>query len=566
VYEFYVLSVGPPILLDAATEGIRKEMAHNAMNDEHMRTRAGFLTESSSAPSVQNEQMQMLPSPNVSLYIPNRLPVLTLAPPSAHQQFAVLQPPTTNHQTINLQQAHIPSAGNAYTAQDSLLNDQNYANQIGQQSLSQQQFLLSAAAAAPTSTPPSAPSSFANDSTNPIHQFLQAIQMMAAAMPTAQTSSSKDPDTKMAKNLDDLRANPTPVLPGVDNRCDILHEARFMGGPVCSLQKQWLGARKKHGLNGITPLASYDFDSVGIAGCITSRGLFEMHNPANPHLKLKYFSSSNVGSAALSSRRITLADNDQAVDINESLRDLVHMADFKAALSVAFRAFSIVLPWNYSVAAIFGFMENSNYCAEKTQHWPDRAAELTAFVDYVFHSNSRRWVSEQPFLTSTDLRPIFESWIGSRPAGRTVATGSDSDSFPRNDSYPYRQRSKGKGWYNHKPHVLNDWKQHSGAPHTNTHGSYNHASSSGQSGQSAGQFYQNYGTASGSSGVSPQQNSQSSLGSDLCKRFNSGFCRNNSSNCTTGQNGSGYKLLHKCSYKKRDGRMCREDHPECKHR
>jgi hypothetical protein len=98
---------------------------------------------------------------------------------------------------------------------------------------------------------------------------------------------------------------------GLDNRCENLHGARFVGGAVCLLQKYWLDARERLGLASVTPFSGYNFETVGIAGSITSKGLWDMHNPAIPHLKLKYFSSSNVGSAFLSSRRNTLAENDQ---------------------------------------------------------------------------------------------------------------------------------------------------------------------------------------------------------------------------------------------------------------
>jgi hypothetical protein len=170
-------------------------------------------------------------------------------------------------------------------------------------------------------------------------------------MPTA-----KDPESKMAQAREQLRLNPTQVPAGLDDRCENLHKARFYGGAVGLLQDKWLKARELHGLEGVTPLASYDFDTVGKAGCITSKGLFNMHNPANPNLKLKHFSSTNVGSSSLSSRRLTLGDH--AVDINESFGELEHMADFKAALRVDMKAMTIVLPFNHSISAIESFMDS----------------------------------------------------------------------------------------------------------------------------------------------------------------------------------------------------------------
>jgi hypothetical protein len=43
-----------------------------------------------------------------------------------------------------------------------------------------------------------------------------------------------------------------------------------------------------------------------------------------------------------------------------------------------------------------------------------------------------------------------------------------------------------------------------------------------------------------------------------------GICKNPHNSCTTGSNGTGAKLLHLCSAKK-NGKTCREEHPEYKH-
>jgi hypothetical protein len=92
------------------------------------------------------------------------------------------------------------------------------------------------------------------------------------------------------------------------------------------------------------------------------------------------------------------------------------------------KAMTIVLPFNHSISAIESFMDSSVYCAEKTVHLSDkeRAQELTAFVDHVFHTNSRHWVAKQGFLTATDLVLVFQSWIGSRPAGCLAALAAST--------------------------------------------------------------------------------------------------------------------------------------------
>jgi len=480
---------------------VTRNIAAKIMQDEHLRSRGGFSHPSSIQPPLDNASIYNIPDPS-SNNIRN-----------------------TSQQKVNTSHFTAPSATAPPPPQQLHTTAQNRFNPAPPT------FQNVIPSCAPPANIPT--NQFAGFDPNSLGQFIQMVQFMANTASPQASASSRDPETKMAKNLEDLRANPVQFQAGLDDRCENLHDARFAGGAVCLLQKYWLDARERLGLAGVTPLSGYDFETVGIAGSITSKGLWEMHNPANPHLKLKYFSSSNVGSASLSSRRITLAENDQAVDINESLRDLVHMADFKAALGVVTKAMTIVLHWNHSVSAIHGFMENSNYCHDRTRSWPDRerASELTAFVDHIFHTNSRKWVAKQHFLSAPELRTAFESWLGSRPASRTslVAAAAPAAEAQLKTDGQKKQWTRAKNWYNNK-------------------------SGSGGSGNNNNFSSGNYSAGSSSSGP------------DLCKRYNAGFCKNAHDSCTTGANGSGSKLLHKCSYRSRNtGRVCKENHPECKH-
>jgi hypothetical protein len=140
---------------------------------------------------------------------------------------------------------------------------------------------------------------FANNSVNqptapqdlsPANQFAQMIQMLASGLNNTQQPSARDPETRMARALEELRANPVQVPAGIDDRFENLHIGRFLGGAVTNQQRKWLIARELYGLTGITPLTGYDLDTIGIAGCVTTRGILEIQNPANPNMKLKYFS------------------------------------------------------------------------------------------------------------------------------------------------------------------------------------------------------------------------------------------------------------------------------------
>jgi len=406
------------------------------------------------------------------------------------------------------------------------------------------------AAPPPTSSAPApANSSTSSGQQDPISLFFSMLQNACVAATSTQPSSQiKDPEARMAKALEELRACPVKVPEGLDDRDAVLHAARFLGGPTCSLQHQWLLAREIHGLDGVTPLSGYDTDALGISGCVTSRGWLEIHNPANPHLKLKYFSSSNVGSTALSSRRFTLADGENSVDINESFKELMHMEDLRSAVHTLMKAMSLALPWNYSVSALESFLFGSSYCADKTSHWPNRAKELSDFVDHVLHSNARRWTTRQPFLDATTLRPVFETWVASRPAGRLVPSDTEKEDQPKTESSSWFSSWKRRGNRGGKSSNNNS----NGSGGQSNSGSSSHGSSGG-------------GGGSGGGGLSTARDWSGSF-RDLCRRYNShSGCSNSHRNCTTGSNGSGSRLFHFCSFKKGPHKPCGGTHPEVKH-
>jgi hypothetical protein len=285
----------------------------------------------------------------------------------------------------------------------------------------------------------------------------------------------------------------------------------------------------------------------------------EIHNPANPHLKLKYFSSSNVGSTALSSRRLTLVEGDNSVDINESFRELLHMEDFKQAVHTMMKAMSLALPWNYTVSALESFLFGSTNCAEKTAGWPNRAKELSDFVDHVLHTNSKRWVSRQHFLDAVQLRPVFDTWMASRPAGRF--TPVESAAASNADYHKQSSFSKAKAGKSGK------FFAGGGGGYAVSYG----GGGGNFSAKSGGGHYAYSAPVPSSSGGGHQNASGGGAqwaGSfrDLCRRYNTNGCDNSHRHCTTGLNGSGTKLYHLCSFKKSNGKPCGGTHPESKHR
>ncbi len=132
----------------------------------------------------------------------------------------------------------------------------------------------------------------------PLAQFLQLIQQMCANSNIPSNQSPLDPVAKMAKALDDLRASPAVFEKGADNRRSFIHSTQFLAVPVCSLRQLWLLAGEVIRLGLFIALSGYDLGTLGQDGCVTTMGWQLIHDPAKSGLKLKFFSSANVGSSS----------------------------------------------------------------------------------------------------------------------------------------------------------------------------------------------------------------------------------------------------------------------------
>jgi hypothetical protein len=330
-------------------------------------------------------------------------------------------------------------------------------------------------------------------------------------------SNNLNPEARMAKALDELRASPTFFEAGSDDCSYALHPARFLAGPVCSVRQLWLTAREVIGLGPLVALSGYDLESLGLDGCVTTKGWQLIHDPANPGLKLKYFSSVNVGSSSLNTKRLTLTDGDSAIDVSDSLREILSLEDFKNALRTLSKAMHLALPWNHSINAIEGFMQATNFCAKELNSYSNRPHLLAVFTDHILNANSKRWVNKQEFLGAADLRPFYDQWAGSRSLNVLSARASDSvgtdDNQTRNKSSQQRRKGPYKDF------------QHSGG----------------------------------------KENADRKE-PEICRRYNAGTCPNSHRDCTSGHNGTGVKLLHLCSFEDRRGRVCRGKHAKPEHR
>jgi hypothetical protein len=118
---------------------------------------------------------------------------------------------------------------------------------------------------------------------------LSAMFQLNSAIAKDQKNTAKmNTNSKLAANARKMVAEPQKIAAGQDNRRDILHEARFIGGASCANIEMWQAARRIIGDKGVVPIGNYDLDSVGCGGSVTPRGWLALHNPASQELKLKF--------------------------------------------------------------------------------------------------------------------------------------------------------------------------------------------------------------------------------------------------------------------------------------
>ena len=257
-----------------------------------------------------------------------------------------------------------------------------------------------------------------------------------------ESNAMKKLSLEKGKNLEDkILANQDTMVPilvkeGFCNRREALHPARFLPAPICSAQELWLQAREVIGPAGIPPVANYDLASVGLSGYVTTRGWVEIHNPGSSSMALKLFSMANVNNKVAATRRISLANNEDTLEVGDSLKEVCDLQEFQRALRAAREAMAFALPWNHSVAALEGFLASSNFLAKPLGGKTNRVSILTNFVDHVFALNGDRWRNKQGFLTVLELSSLWSIWA----AGRVEA---DRESPPQGTGKQEQQEQQG---------------------------------------------------------------------------------------------------------------------------
>jgi hypothetical protein len=263
----------------------------------------------------------------------------------------------------------------------------------------------------------------------------EIFQLNAAMMKESKVAQKLQANARLTLNAQQLVANPVWVPAGADDRKNIHHKARFLGGTSCSAQSLWLQAREELGMNGVIPIGNYDLDSVGCGGCVTPRGWQVIHDPSSSELKLKLFHMPNVSSSSLASRKISLEDSGDSISVGDSLKEIADMEALRSALNTLREAMHSALPWNRSVSALCGFMNNTNFCAAELANNKQRAAILNEFLDYCLNRNALNWENKQPFLSADDLAHTWAAWRAKRSSFFVTADKTKKQDIkkPRDD-------------------------------------------------------------------------------------------------------------------------------------
>jgi hypothetical protein len=265
------------------------------------------------------------------------------------------------------------------------------------------------------------------------------VKLEATNLKMKEAERVRDVDERLAQNRAAASTHPKEIGPGLDDRCSILHEARFLPGAVCSTSKLWLAARQVLGLSGADPLANYDMASVGLGGQTTSKGWLEIANPSSTRMSIRAFNINNCGIKSSGS---------SGKDTKEDL-EFLEVAEFTVALRNIRVAMHMVHPWNMSIVALENFLLDNKMCHSDIGGLDKQSAILTRFCDYVLSENAAKWRDETPFLTYNDLVNTWRAFFSALPQSQLAKPKQDSkhaSGSNKQSSFNKQQSGKPRQW------------------------------------------------------------------------------------------------------------------------
>jgi len=249
-------------------------------------------------------------------------------------------------------------------------------------------------------------------------QFLQQrdvdelLRIESTSIRIREAERSRDTEDRLAMHKSNMLSKFYDVPAGKDNRCTVLHPARFLPGAACSAQKQFTTARQVIGLTSPPQLACYDMSSVGMGGFVTQRGWMELGTVGSHKMKIAHY---NINNAARSGRA------DQEADC-----EMKDVSEFVLAIRTLRSAAQFATPWNLSYLALENYFHQNEFCKEQLKNDDNLAKTLCQFSDFVLNENSNRCRDCSGFLTTGELDSYWSSFIGARPQIKAPAPSGSS--------------------------------------------------------------------------------------------------------------------------------------------
>lgn len=226
---------------------------------------------------------------------------------------------------------------------------------------------------------------------------------------------SRETEDRLASNKANLLTKFYDVPAGKDNRCTVLHPARFLPGVACTAQQQYIAARQVIGLNSPPPLACYDMASVGMGGHVTQKGWLELGSVGSTKLKIGLFNINNV------SKSVKPSDSEDQFEMKTISEFVLAMRTMRAAAQFA-------APWNLSFLALENFFHNTEYCKEELKNDENPARTLSQFSNFILGENANKYRDGNGFLTTGELTTYWNSFIGARPQCRAATPSTPGTS------------------------------------------------------------------------------------------------------------------------------------------
>ena len=210
--------------------------------------------------------------------------------------------------------------------------------------------------------------------------------------------SAKKLTEKLAKNLEKFKNNPKKIPEGSDNRSDILHEARFLGGHMCKNTEIWLQARKTIGLTGLEPVSRYDSEGVGLNSNINSHIWANLHNPGSKDISIKMLSPNGLKESRISNEK-----NGAGIK-----KDFESLGEIKQALATLRIANQFIYPWNFSFTTLEYFLMSVQFGEKEIGSIQNKISFVSEFIDEVIIHNADAWDDAKPFMEANE---ISNKWV-----------------------------------------------------------------------------------------------------------------------------------------------------------